>query len=580
MNGHAAGGELGPEVARAVARALGIAWVGVTLYEDPLSEEAFTKAASRIAALAPQIPPIMVSARTLRLGSRDLADEGLSIRPLAQACFLHGIGVLRFTPDLTARALATFLGVVRLPPDAVAHEGGFARVAKRRLVVGVEVYAHEGALDEPGELTTWDDRWSWSAESLAAVLRSVEPSSLAETLLEGFRGAVAVEAVQERQAAVTAHVEALMTLRPSVQAGFVDQLFDGDPALAELVFGHLASHELARLSEALGPAAHGRAAELLAARGDDRGHLDVAERRAGLPSGASGASVPPVEQWWGELLTVMQLLLASDLEADERAGLVEAWGHAFDALVRGGRFLVADAWLDLPLKVGDPEFKARLMARRQRIPGREACASLADSTDDVGAVGLLIRLLEVTPTHLLALLGGLDDASVAAVAARCGPTIGEGAVGLVDLQPSSQRSLEVALRIAAASGVPLGSDPRVLAHLSDPDPAVASAALAAAGPGIDPERLAPLLLHADAGVRAATVDAFRSCSGSALRVLADALLVPDLDLDTAEAVGGVLIGMPGGVAAVGRVAANVQLLVSAKGRSLRRRLQAIAREAG
>jgi hypothetical protein len=568
--------DVGPEAARSFSRALGIAWVGATLYEDPLSQDAFGKAAARIAGLAKDLPPLSVGDRTLRLGSRDLGDEGLSIEKLAEACSVHGIGVLRFTPELTARALATFLEIVRLPPEAVAQEGGLSKVARRRLVVGVHAYAHHQALERADELTAWDDRWSWGADSLAAVLRSVAPQDLPQTLLEGFSGAMSIPGMKERQAAVTAHIEALMTLRPSVQASTIEWIFEHFPDLADVVFGHLASHELGRVARVLGPGAHARATALLSERGG--GHLtwDPVRQDDVWLEGFGEAHVPPVEKWVEELSVVARVLLASEPHRLLGAGAVDTWAHSFDALLRVGSFDAAHEWLDLPGEVDDPELRGAFERRRRELPGYDAGRVLVESSEDGDAVRVLLRLLDLAPAHLLDLIGKFDDELVGQTVTRMGSLLDGDVVSLLDDPPTSARPLEVLLRIIAATGRDVGGD-RVLGYLAHASPEVVVAAIGVAGREVPSQRLSLLLRHSSPLVRKAAVRGFVGRSGDAIGALSDALLDSDVDPQTAEAAARMLVSIPGGRAILQRVASDVQLLVSARGRALRKQLQAIAK---
>ncbi|NND85710.1 MAG: hypothetical protein HKN46_11230, partial [Acidimicrobiia bacterium] len=358
----------GPEAARGVARALGIAWVGATLYEDPLLQEAFVRSAATLASLAPDLPPILVSASTLHLGARDLGGDDVSIKPLAQSCFVHGCAALRLGPELTAPDLAAFLEVVRLPPEVIAQEGGLAAALTGRRIGGVSADPRTDSGSGDDELRAGDEPLGWSAESLACVLRSVAPDDLAPTLLEGFARAVTIPAVAERQVAVAAHIEALMTFPPSVQATVLDWVFETDPGLAEIVFAHLASHELDRLARSLGPIGHERASRALTGRGDD--HSPLRSMGSADPPGVGAAGeVPPAEEWWDGLPQVMEDLLSSGFVRAAPQQVVEAWARGFDALLRGGRFAIADAWYELALGVEDPTLRVLLDGRRHHLPG-------------------------------------------------------------------------------------------------------------------------------------------------------------------------------------------------------------------
>ncbi len=569
--------EVGPEVARAVARALGIAWVGATLYEDPLEQEAFGKAALRISSVADSLPPITVTPRTLRIGSRDLGEEGLSIERLAEACFVHGVGVLRFTHVVTPRGLATFLEVIRLPPESVAQEGGLARVLKRRLVVGVEVFAHQDAMEKADELTTWDDRWSWSSESLAAVLSSIDPKLLPETLLEGFTGAMAITGVKERQAAVTSHVEALMSLRPAIQSVVLDWIHARDEETANAIFQHLASHELDRLSRTLAAPASAGAAQVLTTRGDtalgraisggDGPHLDV-----------EPASLPPADEWWDELLVVLQVLFGSDLARADQVALIETWATVFDGLLRAERFALADQWYDVPLEQEDPVFRSRTDGRRIRMPGREGLRALVGAVEeDPHAVTLLLRSLQFAPVHVLTLLGAFPDEELAPVIDVVGNRLAGDTAALLDGLPGLERPLEIALRIVGASGGAREGDPRLLAFLRHEHASVVVAALGAVGEAATADEIEPLLRRTEASVRRSAIEVLGRKGEDGVAPLAAGILADEMDEETAVEAARALRELPGGQKALDRTAADVQLLVSGRGRSLRKRLVAVAK---
>ncbi len=573
--------EVSPEVARALARALGIAWMGATLYENPLEQEAFGKAAEKISTLAPTLPAITVTPRTLRLGDRDLGEGALSIEKMAHSCFIHGIGLVRLTGEVTPRSLATFMEVIQLDPETVAHDGGLARLLKRRLVLGVEVFAHSGAMEQADQLSGWDERWGWSADSLTAVLESTPPVDLGPRLKEGFEGARSLASVKERQAAVTSHVEALMNLRPGTQAELLDWLMERDDAAVTAVFDHLATHELLRLSGLLAEPARGGALQLLDERGvEDPAWrpVDLAEVTAAL--GDDLPALPPASEWRSEMGTVLTCLLDSDLGRDDQGKLIEVWASLFDSMLGEGSFSAAQVWMDLPGHQEDADLRARVENRRHRMPSREGIRALVKGTvaGDGTATDVLFSCLQAASVHVFTLLGALPDDLVGPVLNSLARRV-EGWEGeLLDQLPGLERPLSLALGLLAHSGFDGTGDERLLAFVNHDSADVRAAALRLVGDVVPIERLTALVRDPSQDVQRLAVALLATKGEAAVAPLAEALLSLELSDAVATTVGRTLRDLPGGARVLDRTAQDVQLLVSGAGRSLRKLLVAIVKE--
>lgn len=577
MNSPAEKNEVTPGEARTLARALGIAWVGATLYANPLEQDAFGKAAERIAGMAAGLPAIDVVPRTLRLGDRDLGEEGLSIEKLAHSCFIHGINLLRFTPELTPRSLATFMEVIQLDPEEVVREGGLTRLLRRRLVLGVEAFAHTDAMDRADELSGWDERWGWSAESLTAVLQSTSTDQLGPTLMDGFRGAVGLESVRERQAAVTSHVEALMNLRPGLQAEVLDWLFTEDEGSVMTIFDHLATHELLRLSQDLGTPARERALRLLEERGVQDPSwrpLDRAIVAASLDIEIPG--LPPSADWQPELAITLDHLL--EFDRDDREGLIDPWVSLFDSMLEQGLFAAASNWLQVPARVDDPGFQRRVAEERQRMPSQNGLRYLVAATgrQDAAAASLLLSCLESAPAHVLDLLGGIPDPELVLALDVVAGLPGEREVDLLDHLPHSARPLTVALGLLVRRGL-RSHDDRLVSLLDHVDPAVRAAAVRLVGPEVPVERLAGLLADVAEEVQHLAADELMTRGSDAVTPLGDSLRSVEMPDALAATIAAALLEMPGGAKALERVAQDVQLLVSGTGRARRRLLLGIVR---
>ncbi len=568
--------EITPEVARAVARALGIAWVGATLYDDPLEQDAFTKAAERIATLSSDLPPITVTPRTLRVGDRDLGEEGLSIEKMAHSCFVHGIGLMRFTNEVTARSLATFLEVIQLAPDAVAHDGGLSRVLKRRLVLGVEVYAHAGAMEQADEMFGWDERWGWSAESLTAVLESTNDDNLGPLLMDGFAGANTLASVRERQAAVTAHVEALMNLRPESQAAVLGWLYERDEPAVISVFDHLATHELLRLSQHLPGAAGGRAGALL----EERGASDPAWRPTTLVEVVTRAgddlpTIPVARDWREATRTVMTGLFESDLGRDDQDKLIDVWATVLDSLLDDRSFADARAWLALAEDVGEPSFQSRVETRRHRMPSREGLAALVDGVDDDAAADVVAACFRGAPVHVLTMLSSLPPDTVPAVLDALGARLEGWEADLVDQLPGLERPLALALSILSRAGFEGGDDARLLALVNHESPDVRQGALTLVHAAVTLERLEQLVTDASEEIQLIAVAELAQRGEKAVGPLVGAALAVELPDETAVRAARALLDLPGGTKALERAAQDVSLIVSGAGRTRRRLLQQV-----
>lgn len=569
--------EVTPTDTRVLARALGIAWVGATMYADPLEQDAFGKAAERIAGLAEGLPAIGVTARTLTIGDRDLGEEGLSIAKLAHSCFIHGISLVRFTPELTPRSLATFLEVIQLDPEEVVREGGLTRLLRRRLVLGVEAFAHNEAMERADELSGWDERWGWSAESLTAVLQSTSPDQVGSVFMDGFRGAVGLESMRERQAAVTSHVEALMNLRPGLQAESLDWLYTEDEGSVMMIFDHLATHELLRLSEDLGTAARGRALGLL----EDRGVQDPSWRpldrvvvAASLDTETPG--LPPSAEWTPELAIVLGHLLESD--PAEWDGLMRPWRSLFNSLLDLGSFAVAAKWLELPTKVEDPGPRERLGAAMKDLPSPEGLRSLVAGSgrQDEAAVGLLVTLLENSPAHLLDLLAEFPDTELAPVMEVMAGYPGEWPMAILENLPGTARPLTLALQLLASRGL-TSHDARLVSLLEHAGPTVRAAAVRLVGPFVSVDRLSELMSDGAEEVKRLAADELMTRGADAVGPLGDSLLSVEMPDALAASIAAALLEMPGGPRVLERTAQDVQLLVSGAGRARRKLLMGIAR---
>lgn len=580
MDTTAAADEVGAGEARALARALGIAWVGATLYADPLEQDAFGKAAERIAGMAAELPVITVAPRTLRLGDRDLGEEGLSIEKLAHSCFIHGISLLRFTAELTPRSLATFMEVIQLDPEVVARDGGLARLLRLRLVLGIEAFAHVDAMEHADELSGWDERWGWSAESLTAVLESTGPDQLGSVLMEGFHGAAALASVRERQAAVTSHVEALMNLRPELQAELLDWLGEQDESAVTAIFDHLATHELLRLSDHLSEPTSGHALRLL----EERGVEDPAWRPLDPGTVAAGWSAelpvfPPVSQWLSELEVVMAFLLDSDHDPGDRETLIESWASLFDSMLAQGHFIEASSWLEVPAGIGDPDLDRQVEARRGRMPSPDGLRLLVEGTvqSAPGALELLLSRLREAPDHVLDILGNIPDVVLLPALDALAGLPGEWELELLDHLPSSPRPLTIALGLLVGRGF-VGRDSRLVDLIDHVDPAVRTASLQLSGPEISIERLSELLGDESPQVQLLAAHALVERGTDAISQLADAVHLLELPDTLVTTIATALQELPGGTKALERAAQDVQLLVSGSGRARRKLLLGIAKE--
>ncbi len=177
---------------KAVLDAIGTAWTTFSLYPDPGSQPAFTRAIDVLRGLESAVT-VGIGPGTFLDNSGEEVETREGAERLARELFVHDIEFLRFNASVSAEALIKFFGVIATGDDDVREEGGAQAVVRALGLGGVEVFERGllSFIEGGGELDDDDDDdeeggyANLTIAAAAAAQRGEDPVDIATVVLGG-----------------------------------------------------------------------------------------------------------------------------------------------------------------------------------------------------------------------------------------------------------------------------------------------------------------------------------------------------------------------------------------------------------
>ncbi len=177
---------------KAVLDAVGTAWTTFSLYPDPGSQPAFTRALDVLRDLESPVT-VSVGPGIFLDDSGDGVETREGAERLARELFVHDIEFLRFNASISAQALIEFFAVIATSDDEVRTEGGAHAVVRALGLGGVEVFERGllsfveggGELDEENGDDEEGDYANMTIAAAAAAQRGEDPVDIATVVLAG-----------------------------------------------------------------------------------------------------------------------------------------------------------------------------------------------------------------------------------------------------------------------------------------------------------------------------------------------------------------------------------------------------------
>ncbi|VAV99658.1 hypothetical protein MNBD_ACTINO02-105, partial [hydrothermal vent metagenome] len=177
---------------KAVLDAVGTAWTTFSLYPDPGSQPAFTRALEVLRDLESPVT-VSVGPGIFLDDSGDEVETREGAERLARELFVHDIEFLRFNASISAQALIEFFAVIATSDDEVRTEGGAHAVVRALGLGGVEVFERGllsfveggGELDEENGDDEEGDYANMTIAAAAAAQRGEDPVDIATVVLAG-----------------------------------------------------------------------------------------------------------------------------------------------------------------------------------------------------------------------------------------------------------------------------------------------------------------------------------------------------------------------------------------------------------
>ncbi len=498
------------------ARLLGIAWVGVGLYPDPASQDAFRRVAVDLAKLTEPID-FEPGPEELRCRRQPIADLGASLRRLATQAFSHRVAVMRIHPGFSPEHLATFLQLLALDPAALEGIGGLASAVRARDLSGIEVALQTSLVDSAPGAASSD---SLAVSMLIRSLEDVLPSAASASYVEKF-----AEAVESQPEQVAAYLEAFTRLDKPVQEAIITRLMsESARELQELFLGQLAGHELAALGATLGSQAasfladyveystghRGVEAEaavldpnsLLTFRSEVAARVNSRLRELDVTGFVRGIEMPPKSEWADAAQGTLRGLFKVEQRAEKRQRAARAWHRLVSSAVRRGSFAEALAWYKTGVDLRAADEPAWLAERQQLAGSVIPTLVMATASGSQPARELLDNL---APANPLAVVQALEleelDGKREPIAVDLPVWLGGNLSPVLDSLPAMDRSVGVLLGVVKRTGVDVRGVEAIKARLEDHRPEVRLLALELCGGSLTATELAELLVDASGAVR-------------------------------------------------------------------------------
>ncbi len=177
---------------KAVLDAVGTAWTTFSLYPDPGSQPAFTRAIDVLRGLESAVT-VGIGPGTFLDDSGEEVEAREGAERLARELFVHDIEFLRFNASISAEALIEFFGVIATGDDDIREEGGAHAVVRALGLGGVEVFERGllsfieggGELDDADEDDEEGGYANLTIAAAAAAQRGEDPVDIATVVLGG-----------------------------------------------------------------------------------------------------------------------------------------------------------------------------------------------------------------------------------------------------------------------------------------------------------------------------------------------------------------------------------------------------------